>query len=84
MMYTILLVSIKTILGVKIRFQLMSGQSLPEGWGAVSLSALWRDYWGCGGTGKRLSNSIQYVPEINYTLSASQTYDERIIMKINV
>ena len=27
-------------------------QSLPEGWGSVSLSTLWRDYWGRSGSSK--------------------------------
>jgi outer membrane usher protein len=45
--------------------------------GAVSLSTLWRDYWGRSGSNKdyqlSYTNSWQ---RISYTLSASQTYDE--------
>lgn len=63
--------------GRKNTFSANVSQSLPEGWGAVSLSALWRDYWGRSGTSKdyqiSYSNTFQ---KINYTLSASQTYDE--------
>lgn len=52
-------------------------QSLPDGWGSLALSALWRDYWEQGGSSNdyqlSYSNSWQRV---TYTLSASQTYDQ--------
>lgn len=52
-------------------------QSLPEGWGSVSLSTLWRDYWGRSGSSKdyqlSYSNNLR---RISYTLAASQAYDE--------
>ncbi|HCB1192432.1 TPA: fimbrial biogenesis outer membrane usher protein [Klebsiella variicola subsp. variicola] len=52
-------------------------QALPAGYGAISLSALWRDYWGKSGSNKDYqlgySNTWQ---RLTYTLSASQTYDE--------
>ncbi|MCZ8624420.1 fimbrial biogenesis outer membrane usher protein [Escherichia albertii] len=52
-------------------------QSLPENWGTVSLSSLWRDYWGRSGSSKdyQLSYSNNWR-RISYTLAASQTYDE--------
>lgn len=52
-------------------------QSLPEGWGSVSLSTLWRDYWGRSGSSKdyqlSYSNNLR---RISYTLAASHAYDE--------
>ncbi|EJD6419511.1 fimbrial biogenesis outer membrane usher protein [Citrobacter freundii] len=63
--------------GRKNSFTANINQSLPEGWGAVSLSTLWRDYWGRSGSNKdyqlSYTNSWQ---RISYTLYASQTYDE--------
>ncbi|HAT3756464.1 TPA: fimbrial biogenesis outer membrane usher protein [Citrobacter amalonaticus] len=63
--------------GRKNTFSANISQSLPEGWGAVSLSSLWRDYWGRNGNSEdyqlSYSNSWQ---RISYTFSASQTYDE--------
>ncbi|MGQ7148489.1 fimbria/pilus outer membrane usher protein, partial [Escherichia sp. SS-MK2] len=35
--------------GRKNSFSANMSQSLPEGWGSVSLSTLWRDYWGRSG-----------------------------------
>ncbi|EJK8293319.1 fimbrial biogenesis outer membrane usher protein [Salmonella enterica subsp. enterica serovar Infantis] len=63
--------------GRKNSFSANVSQSLPQGWGSVSLSTLWRDYWGRSGNSKdyqlSYSNSWQ---RISYTFSASQTYDE--------
>ncbi|XPE68500.1 fimbria/pilus outer membrane usher protein [Shigella boydii] len=52
-------------------------QSLPEGWGSVSLSTLWRDYWVRSGSSKdyQLSYSSN-LRRISYTLAASQAYHE--------
>lgn len=63
--------------GRKNTFSANVSQSLPEGLGSVSLSALWRDYWGRSGSSKdyQLSYSSNWQ-RISYTLSASQTYDE--------
>ena len=38
--------------GRKNSFSANMSQSLPEGWGSVSLSTLWRDYWGRSGSSK--------------------------------
>lgn len=58
-------------------FSANMSQSLPEGWGSVSLSTLWRDYWGRSGSSKdyqlSYSNNLR---RISYTLAASQAYDE--------
>ncbi|POP47771.1 fimbrial assembly protein [Superficieibacter electus] len=63
--------------GRKNSFSANVSQSLPEGWGSLALSSLWRDYWGRSGSSKdyqlSYSNSWQ---QISYTLSASQTYNE--------
>ncbi|WP_407198575.1 fimbrial biogenesis outer membrane usher protein [Citrobacter portucalensis] len=63
--------------GRKNTFSANVSQLLPEGLGSVSLSSLWRDYWGRSGSSKdyqfSYSNSWQ---RISYTFSASQTYDE--------
>lgn len=63
--------------GRKNSISLAVNQALPAGWGSVSGSALWRDYWQRGGTRNDLqlsySNSWSWV---TWTLSASQTYDE--------
>lgn len=63
--------------GRKNTFSANVSQALPEGWGSVSLSSLWRDYWGQDGNSEdyqlSYSNSWQ---RISYTFSASQTYDE--------
>ena len=52
-------------------------QPLSNNLGNVSLSALWRNYWGRSGNAKdyqfSYSNSWQ---RISYTFSASQSYDE--------
>ena len=50
---------------------------MPDSWGFLAVSGLWRDYWGRSGTGKdyQLSYSNTWQ-RISYTLSASQTYDE--------
>ncbi|WP_313488440.1 fimbrial biogenesis outer membrane usher protein [Pseudescherichia sp.] len=52
-------------------------QALPEGWGSLSGSAMWRDYWQRSGTRSdyQLSYSNSWS-RVTYTLSASQTYDE--------
>ncbi|MRS13616.1 fimbria/pilus outer membrane usher protein [Enterobacteriaceae bacterium RIT691] len=52
-------------------------QSLTEGWGSFTLSALWRDYWDKGGSNNdyQLSYSNHWH-RVTYTLSASQTYDQ--------
>ncbi|HDU2481241.1 TPA: fimbrial biogenesis outer membrane usher protein [Klebsiella aerogenes] len=52
-------------------------QSLPEGLGSFSLSALWRDYWGKSGSNKdyQLSYTNNWQ-RVSWTISASQTYDE--------
>lgn len=63
--------------GRKNSFSANMSQSLPEGWGSVSLSTLWRDYWGRSGSSKdyqlSYSNNLR---RISYTLAASQAYDE--------
>ena len=63
--------------GRKNTFSANVSQSLPEGWGSVAMSSLWRDYWGRSGSSKdyqiSYTNSWQRV---SYTFSASQTYDE--------
>lgn len=63
--------------GRKNSFSANVSQSLPIGWGSVSLSTLWRDYWGRSGSSKdyQLSYSNTWQ-RISYTFSASQTYDE--------
>ncbi|CBG88980.1 fimbrial biogenesis outer membrane usher protein [Citrobacter rodentium] len=62
--------------GRKNTFSLNINQTLAEGWGFFTTSALWRDYWGRGGSGKdyqlSYSNSWQ---RLSITLSATQTYD---------
>ncbi len=68
--------------GRKNGFSLMS-QSLPEGWGSVSLSTLWRDYWGVAAVRIIQLSYSNNLRRISYTLAASQAYDE-IIMKRNV
>ena len=67
----------RTILAVKNSFSANMSQSLPEGWGSVSLSTLWRDYWGRSGSSKdyQLSYSNNWR-RISYILAASQAYDE--------
>ncbi|HEJ0180335.1 TPA: fimbrial biogenesis outer membrane usher protein [Citrobacter koseri] len=63
--------------GRKNSFSVNINQGLPEGWGNLALSGLWRDYWGRNGSGKdyQLSYSNDWR-RISYTLSASQSYDE--------
>lgn len=63
--------------GRKNSFSLNINQALPDSWGFLAVSGLWRDYWGRSGTGKdyQLSYSNTWQ-RISYTLSASQTYDE--------
>ncbi|HFK3154690.1 fimbrial biogenesis outer membrane usher protein [Citrobacter sedlakii] len=63
--------------GRKNSFSANISQPLAEGWGTLSLSTLWRDYWGRNGNSKdyQLSYSSGWR-RITYTLSASQTYDE--------
>lgn len=63
--------------GRKNSFSANISQSLPVGWGSVSLSTLWRDYWGRSGSSKdyQLSYSNTWQ-RISYTFSASQAYDE--------
>ncbi|XPE65010.1 fimbria/pilus outer membrane usher protein [Shigella flexneri] len=62
--------------GRKNSFSANTSQSLPEGWGAVSLSTLWRDYWGRSGSSKdyqlSYSNNLR---RISYTL-VQAGYDE--------
>ncbi|STM25870.1 usher protein [Escherichia coli] len=52
-------------------------QPLSNNLGNVSLSALWRNYWGRSGNAKdyqfSYSNNWQHI---SYTFSASQSYDE--------
>lgn len=63
--------------GRKNTFSTNVSQSLPEGWGSIALSSLWRDYWGRSGSGRdyqfSYSNNWRHI---SYTVSASQTYDE--------
>ncbi len=63
--------------GRKNSFSANVSQSLPEGWGSLALSSLWRDYWGRSGSSKdyQLSYSNRWR-QIGYTVSASQTYDD--------
>lgn len=63
--------------GRKNSFSLAVNQALPAGWGSLSGSALWRDYWQRGGTRNdvQLSYSNSWS-RVTYTLSASQSYDE--------
>ncbi|WP_312411013.1 fimbrial biogenesis outer membrane usher protein [Pseudescherichia sp.] len=63
--------------GRKNSFSLAVNQALPTGWGSLSGSALWRDYWQRGGTRNdvQLSYSNSWS-RVTYTLSASQSYDE--------
>ena len=63
--------------GRKNTFSANVSQSMPEGWGSVSLSSLWRDYWGRNGSSKdyQLSYSNGWQ-RMSFTISASQTYDE--------
>lgn len=63
--------------GRKNSFSPNINQALPDSWGFLAVSGLWRDYWGRSGTGKdyQLSYSNTWQ-RISYTLSASQTYDE--------
>ncbi len=62
--------------GRKNTFTLNINQTLPDGWGYFTASALWRDYWGRSGTGKdyQLSYSNTWQ-RLSFTLSATQTYD---------
>ncbi|XPE65733.1 fimbria/pilus outer membrane usher protein [Shigella flexneri] len=63
----------RMILVAKNSFSANMSQSLPEGWGSVSLSTLWRDYWGRSGSSKdyqlSYSNNLR---RISYTLAASR------------
>lgn len=63
--------------GRKNSFSLAVNQALPAGWGSLSGSALWRDYWQREGTRNdvQLSYSNNWS-RVTYTLSASQSYDE--------
>ncbi|WPO94444.1 fimbrial biogenesis outer membrane usher protein [Buttiauxella sp. HR94] len=63
--------------GRKNSVSLAVNQALPAGWGSLSGSALWRDYWQRGGTRNdvQLSYSNSWS-RVTYTLSASQSYDE--------
>ncbi len=63
--------------GRKNSFSLAVNQALPAGWGSLSGSALWRDYWQRGGTRNDLQLSYSnHWSRVTYTLSASQSYDE--------
>lgn len=63
--------------GRKNSFSLNINQALPDSWGFLAVSGLWRDYWGRSGTGKDYQLSYSNTWQcISYTLSASQTYDE--------
>lgn len=63
--------------GRKNSFSANISQPLPDGWGALSLSTLWRDYWGRSGNSKDYQLSYSHGwRRLSYTLSASQTYDE--------
>ncbi|MES0265686.1 fimbrial biogenesis outer membrane usher protein [Citrobacter sedlakii] len=66
----------KNDFGRKNTFTLNINQSLPDGWGYFTASALWRDYWGRSGSGKdyQLSYSTAWQ-RVSFTLSATQTYD---------
>lgn len=59
--------------GRKNSVSLAVNQALPAGWGSLSGSALWRDYWQRGGTRNdfQLSYSKSWS-RVTYTLSASQ------------
>jgi P pilus assembly protein, porin PapC len=63
--------------GRKNNFSANINQSLSQGWGNVSLSLLWRDYWQRSGSSKdyqlSYTNSWQ---RISYTISASRTWSE--------
>ncbi|WP_313573104.1 fimbrial biogenesis outer membrane usher protein [Pseudescherichia sp.] len=63
--------------GRKNSVSLAVNQALPAGWGSLSGSALWRDYWQRGGTRNdiQLSYSNSWS-QVTYTLSAGQSYDE--------
>ena len=60
--------------GRKNNFSVNISQTLPERWGSLALSGLWRDYWQQRGTNKdyqiSYSNSWQ---QVSATLSASRT-----------
>ncbi|GAL58656.1 putative outer membrane usher protein YehB [Pseudescherichia vulneris NBRC 102420] len=63
--------------GRKNSVSLAINQALPAGWGSLSGSALWRDYWQRGGTRNDLQLSYSNNwSRVTYTLSASQSYDE--------
>lgn len=63
--------------GRKNSFSLSINQALPAGWGSLSGSALWRDYWDRSGTRKDVQLSYtNNWSRITYTLSANQSYDD--------
>lgn len=63
--------------GRKNSFSVNVSQTLPDTWGSLALSGLWRDYWQRSGTGKdyqfSYSNSWR---QISYTFSASRTQND--------
>lgn len=63
--------------GRKNSFSLNINQALPENWGSLAVSGLWRDYWQRSGNGKdyQLSYSNAWQ-RVSYTVAVSQTYDE--------
>ncbi|WP_312950651.1 fimbrial biogenesis outer membrane usher protein [Superficieibacter sp.] len=63
--------------GRKNSFSANVSQSLPEGWGSLSMTLLWRDYWVRSGRNKdyQLSYSSRWQ-RISYTFAASRTWDE--------
>lgn len=63
--------------GRKNSFSATLNQYFAPGWGSLSLSALWRDYWGREGSSKDYQFSYSNSwDKLTYTLSASQTYDD--------
>lgn len=73
--------------GRKNSFSANISQPLAAGWGAFSLSLLWRDYWQRGGHSEdyQLSYSNSWR-RVSWTLSASQTYtdDRRDDKRFNI
>jgi outer membrane usher protein len=63
--------------GRKNSFSVNVSQSLPDGWGSLTASVLWRDYW--GKSGNRKDYQVSYANnwrQTSFSLSANQTYDE--------
>ncbi|MDM3403561.1 fimbrial biogenesis outer membrane usher protein [Citrobacter sp. Cb019] len=63
--------------GRKNSFSLNINQALPENWGSLAVSGLWRDYWQRSGNGKDYQLSYPNAwQRVSYTVAVSQTYDE--------